>query len=99
MKKIFADAEEKFVKTVILYGKNSNNYLHTDEKCEENTRVDKDTLKNLCLKGVTISYDGAYYTPISFKEDSGHVAVTIATNIAASSSTSVTLYSKEYSAD
>lgn len=99
MNKIFADAEEKFVKTVVLYGKSADNYLYTDEDCTEANRVDKDTLMNMCLKGSTICYDETYYTPVSFKEDSGHVAVTIATNIATSASTSVTLYSKEYSAD
>lgn len=97
MKKIFSDAEEKFVKTVVLYGKNSDKYLYTDKDCTEDNRVDKDTLMNACLKGLTVSYDGTYYNPVSFKEDSGHVAVTIATNIATSASTSVVLYSKEYS--
>ena len=97
MKKIYADAEEKFVKTVILYGKNSDKYLYTDADCAETDRIDKDALMNACLKGLTVSYDGTYYTPVSFKEDSGHVVVTIATNIATSASTSVALYSKEYS--
>ena len=30
---VYADAEEKYVKNVILYGKTADNYLYTDSKC------------------------------------------------------------------
>ena len=49
---VYADAEEKYVKNVILYGKTADNYLYTDSKCSEVNKVDKDTLLNLCKKGV-----------------------------------------------
>lgn len=96
---IYADAEEKYVKTVVLYGKNSDNYLYTDSACT--TKLDKDTLMNLCLKGVTVLYEGAYYVPFTFKDDTsaGATSVTIATVVNTSSSASVTLYSEEYTAD
>ena len=45
---VYADAEEKYVKNVILYGKTADNYLYTDSKCSEVNKVDKDTLLNLC---------------------------------------------------
>ena len=41
---IYADAEEKFVKSIVLYGETSNNYLNKTEACEETDRIDKDTL-------------------------------------------------------
>ena len=40
---VYADAEEKYVKNVILYGKTADNYLYTDSKCSEANKVDKDT--------------------------------------------------------
>lgn len=95
MNKVFSNSEEKWVKTVILYA-HSDNYLYTDEAHTE--KIDKDTLLDLCLKGVTVMYEEGYYTPVSFKEESGHLTVTIATAIDASSSASVKLYSSEYSA-
>ena len=68
---VYADAEEKYVKNVILYGKTADNYLYTDSKCSEVNKVDKDTLLNLCKKGVIINYNSTYYMPLFFKEESG----------------------------
>lgn len=97
---VYADAEEKYVKNIILYGKTSDNYLYTDSKCSEVNKVDKDTLLNLCKKGVIINYNSTYYMPLFFKEESGgSVSVTFATAVSASASAATTLYSKEYSAD
>lgn len=93
---IYSDSEEKYVKTVILYG-HTDNYVYAD--AEHTQKIDKDTLLNLCLKGVTINYQSAYYTPVFFKENSGHLEITIATAIASSASTAVVLNSEEYSAD
>lgn len=92
---VYADAEEKYVKNVILYGKTADNYLYTDSKCSEVNKVDKDTLLNLCKKGVIINYNSTYYMPLFFKEEPGSVSVTFAS---ASASAATTLYSKEYSA-
>lgn len=99
MTNVYANADEKYVKNVILYGKASDNYLYTDSKCSEANKVDKDTLLNLCKKGVIISYDSTYYMPLFFKEEAGSVSVTFATAVSASASAATTLYSKEYSAD
>lgn len=93
---IYSDSEEKYVKTVILYG-HTDNYVYAD--AEHTQKIDKDTLLILCLKGVTINYQNAYYTPVFFKENSGHLEITIATAIASSASTAVVLNSEEYSAD
>lgn len=86
MTEVFSDANEKYVKTTVLHGKTSDNYVYID--AAYTTKIDKDALLDLCLKGVTILYDGTtYYTPVSFKEESGSVGVTF---------NSVTLYSSEY---
>lgn len=96
---VYADAEEKFAKTIILYGKTTNNYLNKTSACAEKDRIDKDTLLELLKKGVLISYDGTFYTPLFFKENSGAVEVTFATSISASTSAATVLYSKEHSED
>lgn len=96
---VYADAEEKFAKTIILYGKTSNNYLNKTSACKEEDRIDKGTLLELLKKGVLISYDGTFYTPLFFKENSGAVEVTFATAISASASAATVLYSKEHSED
>ena len=96
---VYADAEEKFAKTIILYGKTSNNYLNKTSACTEKDRIDKDTLLELLKKGALISYDGTFYTPLFFKENSGVVEVTFATAISASASAATVLYSKEHSED
>lgn len=96
---VYADADEKFVKNIILYGKTSNDYLNKTSACEEKDRIDKDTLLELLKKGVLISYDGTFYTPVFFKENSGAVEVTFATAIGSGSSTAKVLYSEEHGAD
>lgn len=96
---IYSDAEEKYVKSVVLYGKASDAYVYSKSGMSEDDKIDKDTLMELLKKGVLISYGGAFYTPVFFKENSGHVEITIATVLSASGTTAVVLNSKEYSAD
>ena len=94
----FSDSEQKYVKSVVLYG-HTDTYLYSDAAHTEANKIDHDTLLDLCLKGlVIVCVSNVYYNPISFKEDTGAVAVTIATNVAASGSASSVYYSKEHSA-
>lgn len=95
MKKIFADAEEKYLIKVVLYAKDtSDGYLYTDEKQTQN--INRADLLNLCTKGlVLVSYKGAYYNPVYFKDNTTDVTVTIATTVNASTSASLDLKSKE----
>lgn len=94
---IYADAEEKYVKNVVLYGQSSDNYVYADAGYTQ--KIDKATLLNLCMKGVLVLYGGSYYAPIAFKDNTTNVSLTIATNVAATGSSSVTIYSSEYTAD
>ena len=96
---IYADAEEKFVKGVVLYGKSGEDYLCSKASCAEGDRIDKDTLMELLKKGVVISYGDTFYTPLFWKENAGAVEVTFATAISASTSAATVLYSKEHSED
>ena len=102
MDHVYGNAEEKYTKATILYGKSGDNYLYSDAEgataATEAKRIDKDTLLNLLLKGVLISYGDVYYQPLFFSESSGSVGVTFATAISASASAATVLYSKEYAA-
>lgn len=91
---IFGTAEEKYVKNTVLYG-HTDKYLYFDEAHQN--KVDMDTLLNLCNKGLIVSYNGFFCTPVCYKENAGHLEVTVATGT--TTLTGVVLYSSEYSAD
>lgn len=96
---VYADAEEKYLKNIILYGKSGDNYLYAASGATEQDKIDKDTMMELLKKGVIVSYEGAFYTPVIFKDETTKASVTIATAIATGASTAVVLYSKEHSED
>ena len=96
---IYADSEDKYVKSVILYGKTSDNFVHTTSKMTENDKIDKYTLLELLKKGAIVKYNDNFYTPIFFSDETTHASLTIATSISASASTAVVLNSKEHSDD
>lgn len=103
LNEVFSDANEKYTKVTIIYGKSGDNYVYYDAgsatSATEANRIDKDTLLNILLKGAVISYGGVYYKPLFFSESGGSVSVTFATAISASASAATVLYSKEYTAD
>lgn len=93
----FIDANEKYVASVILYAKDSEEsdaYLYTDAGFT--TTIDRVNLLNLLKKGlVIVSYEDAFYAPITFKDATTEATLTIATAVNASTSASVELKSKE----
>lgn len=62
---IYAHADEKNAKTLLLYA-NSSKALFYDEAAKED-KVAKADLKDLFVKGVTIAYSGDYYKPVCVK--------------------------------
>ena len=94
---IYADAEEKYAKAVILYGKTSDNYVYSKSTMTEDERIDKDTLMELLKKGVIVKYNDDFYVPLFFADETTDTSFTIATAISASSSSAVVLNSKEHS--
>lgn len=79
MNKIFADSEEKYLESVILYTKASGDtYLYVD--AANTTTIGHDDLLNLCQKGkVLVTVGDSVYTPILYKDATGTVTVTVAT--------------------
>ena len=70
---IFADAEEKYVLGVVLYGNESKLYLDSSHK----TEVDHDFALNACMKGIVrIFVTDTYYGVASFKDDDGTLTIT-----------------------
>lgn len=95
---IFGNAADKYVNKVVLYVKDtSDGFLYVDSAKTQN--INRADLLDLCMKGlVLISYKGAYYNPVYFKDNATDVTVTIATAVNASTSASLDVKSKEAAA-
>ena len=94
----YANADEKFIKSVIVYAKKGQNYAYADSACT--AKIAKDTLLNLCEKGLMIvSYEGAFYPVAAYKTDAtkGCLDVTIY-DVLATTAAAVTVHSSEYTA-
>lgn len=89
MNKVFMNAEEKNVKTVVLYADSDDGHLFTDEKKTE--KIDKDALLELYMLGVTILFNDEYFRPVSYKPDSGAAIVTVVSDAG-----NYSFYSKEH---
>lgn len=75
MIKNYADAEEKWVKTVTAYADADDGNLFYDAAKSEG--IDKDTVKNLFVKGLlVINLSGELLRPVALKDNSTHVTVT-----------------------
>ena len=70
---IYADAEEKYVLGVVLYGDSTKLYLDAEHEVE----AEHDFVLNACMKGIVrIFVTDTYYGVASFKEASGTLTVT-----------------------
>lgn len=65
---IYATADEKFVKTVVLYADGSK-ALFYDKKAKTD-KVAKTDLQELFTKGVMVVMNNEYYKPVCLKSDS-----------------------------
>lgn len=63
---IYAHADEKFVKTTMLYANGSKELFYDEATTAE--KVKKADLTRLFLAGVTIVLSGVYYKPVCLKE-------------------------------
>lgn len=72
MSEIYSDANEKYVKTVVLYAKSSK--LYTD--AAKTIEVTHDEAMNACLKGTLVFDTDTYYHVSSFKDASGTLTIT-----------------------
>lgn len=70
---IYADAEEKYVLGVVLYGNTSKLYLDA----KHTTEAEHDFVLNACMKGIVRIFNtDTYYGVASFKDADGTLTVT-----------------------
>lgn len=91
---IFADADEKWIKNIVLYGKDDDNYLYITDIFTAKYRVTKRVLIEIFKKGLIIFYKEAFYLPISLTITDDHVSVDISDG-----TKTITLSSAEKDAD
>lgn len=96
--KNYANADEKFVKTVTVYAKKSDNFIYADAGCTQ--KIDKDTMTELCVKGLAlVSYEKAFYPVAAYKENTTKKCLDVTIyDVLASTVAAVTVHTSEYTA-
>ena len=89
MGKVFSDANEKYVKTVIVYASAAGANLTYD--AEGTKEIPKADLENLFLKGMVVKLSADLYKPVKFVSGSTYCSVVTGDN--------KTFYSAEHSAE
>ena len=92
---IFADAEEKYVKNVLVYADADDGHLFYD--AGKTQKINKDDLLNLFLKGLVIFLTDEYLIPVAYKESAGAGVVT-AVHESVDSAATLNFYSAEHEA-
>lgn len=90
MEKIWNDASDKNVATVILYADKDDGNVFFDAAKKKG--VSKDELANLFKKGVLVNLSNVFYMPISYKETAGAGVISVSDD-----GTAHVFYSKEHS--
>lgn len=94
----YANADEKFVKTVTVYAKKSDNFIYADAACTQ--KIDKEMMTELCVKGLAVvSYEKAFYPVAAFKENTTKKCLDVTIyDVLASTAAAVTVHTGEYTA-
>lgn len=94
----FNNSDEVYINSVILYAKKNDNYIYEDAACT--MKLNKDTVLNLCEKGLAlISYEGAVYPVAAYKSNTVKKCLDITIyDVLASTAAAVTVHSSEYTA-
>ena len=94
----FNNSDEVYINSVILYAKKSDNYIYEDAACT--VKLDKDTVLNLCEKGLAlISYEGAVYPVAAYKSNATKKCLDVTIyDVLATTVAAVTVHSSEYTA-
>lgn len=94
----YANADEKFVKTVTVYAKKSDNFIYADSSCTQ--KIDKEMMTELCVKGLAVvAYEKAFYPVAAFKENTTKKCLDVTIyDVLASTAAAVTVHTGEYTA-
>ena len=92
----YANADQKFLKTVTVYAKKSDNFIYTDSACTQ--KIDKETMTELCVKGLAVvSYEKAFYPIAAFKENAAKKCLDVTIyDVLANTAAAVTVHTGEY---
>lgn len=92
--KIYANSSDKFTKTVMLYAKSADTKLYLDSGTT--TTVSMDGLMELLEQNlVMVNYNGAVYAPVSYKDNTTAIEVSIWDVYASSAPAAVKLTTTE----
>ena len=96
--KNYANADQKFLKTVIVYAKKNDNFIYADSACTQ--KIDKETMTELCVKGLAVvSYEKAFYPIAAFKENTTKKCLDVTIyDVLANTAAAVTVHTGEYTA-
>lgn len=94
----YANSDQKFLKTVIVYAKKSDNFIYADPGCT--VKIDKDTMMELCVKGLAVvSYEKAFYPVAAFKANTTKKCLDVTIyDVLANTAAAVTVHTGEYTA-
>ena len=92
----YANADQKFLKTVTVYAKKSDNFIYADSACTQ--KIDKETMTELCVKGLAVvSYEKAFYPVAAFKENATKNCLDVTIyDVLANTAAAVTVHTGEY---
>lgn len=94
----YANADQKFLKTVTVYAKKNDNFIYADSACTQ--KIDKETMTELCAKGLAVvSYEKAFYPVAAFKENTAKKCLDVTIyDVLANTAAAVTVHTGEYTA-
>ena len=94
----YANADQKFLKTVTVYAKKNDNFIYADSACKQ--KIDKETMTELCVKGLAVvSYEKAFYPIAAFKENTTKKCLDVTIyDVLANTAAAVTVHTGEYTA-
>lgn len=94
----YANADQKFLKTVTVYAKKNDNFIYADSGCT--VKIDKDTMMELCAKGLAVVfYEKAFYPVAAFKNNMPKKCLDVTIyDVLANTAAAVTVHTGEYTA-
>ena len=94
----YANADQKFLKTVTVYAKKNDNFIYADSGCT--VKIDKNTMTELCTKGLAVvSYEKAFYPVAAFNENTTKKCLDVTIyDVLANTAAAVTVHTGEYTA-
>ena len=94
----YPNADQKLLKTVTVYATKNDNFIYADSASKQ--KIDKDTMMELCTKGLAVvSYEKAFYPVAAFKDNTTKKCLDVTIyDVLANTAAAVTVHTGEYTA-